>query len=670
MQKMKNFGSSSCSGGNMSSNGRQSVEEINDDDNDHQEISRLAISTFQAREEEIERRKMEVKEKVELQLGRAEEETKRLARIREEKEYKEALDLFNEKSKEKAQLVSALKEKNWDTVKGDLMNVLEGFFKDGIIQERANETYICLIPKKINSCRVKDYRPISLVTSLYKIISKVLACRLRGVLADTIADSQGAFVEGRQILDTVLVANEAVEEYRSKGKKGWVFKIDFTKAYDCVDWGFLDFVLQKKGFGEVWRRWMQGCLSSTSFSVFLNGRPRGKFKGSRGLRQGDSLSPFLFTLVVDVLGRMIDRAKSSLAYRGFTVGSDGVDVSHLQFADDTIFFVNDDESLGVLLDILKVFSEVSGLSINLQKCQLLGINLPEEVVDLRNVARSIEKVMRDFLWEGADGSGDDHLVSWQEVCKSRNYGGLGIGNIEKRNKAFLMKWLWRFPLERKALWYKVVKSRYGLDEGHWDTGGGRRLSVRGPWRDITALYEEYRKMVCFKVGKGDRIQFWEDVWLGEDTLKSRFSDLFLVSMAKNCAIKDLAVLGGEGRGGSLGWNLRFRRNLLDREVANFAQLMHMLQVVTLPSILEDRRNWNSDTSGVFNCKSAFHSLSYAHLGPELDWAKFLWRSVAPYKVKLFGWLLFLDKVSVHENLQRRRPFHIFRQIGASAVKMK
>uniref|UniRef100_A0A803NWU2 RAB6-interacting golgin n=1 Tax=Cannabis sativa TaxID=3483 RepID=A0A803NWU2_CANSA len=145
MQKMNNFGgsSSSSSAGNMSSNGRQSVEEIKDDD---QEISRLAISTFQAREEEIERRKMEVKEKVELQLGRAEEETKRLARIWEQleemtdplrkevanvrkkidmanrelkplglscqkkKEYKEVLDMFNEKSKEKAQLVSTLKE--------------------------------------------------------------------------------------------------------------------------------------------------------------------------------------------------------------------------------------------------------------------------------------------------------------------------------------------------------------------------------------------------------------------------------------------------------------------------------------------------------------------------------------------------------------------------------
>ncbi|XP_062075930.1 uncharacterized protein LOC133780066 [Humulus lupulus] len=231
----------------------------------------------------------------------------------------------------------------------------------------------------------------------------------------------------------------------------------------------------------------------------------------------------------------------------------------------------------------------------------------------KNVAGSIEKLMRDFCGREQIGWG---LIIWYLGKKSVN-------------------------LEVVVVW--VVKSRYEVVDGQWDTGGGGRLSVHGPWRDISALYEEYRRMVCFKVGKGDRIQFWEDVWLGDDSLKSQFPDLFLVSMAKNCVIKDLAVLDGEGSVGAIGWKFRFRKNLFDREVSIFALLLHMLQVVALLSILEDRRNSIPDTSGVFNCKSAFHFLTYAHLGPELDWAKNLWRSFAPYKVKLFGWLLFLDK---------------------------
>ncbi|XP_060969805.1 secreted RxLR effector protein 78-like [Cannabis sativa] len=163
----------------------------------------------------------------------------------------------------------------------------------------------------------------------------MLSIRLRGVLEKTIHETQSAFVEGRQILDSVLIANETVEDYRCKGKSGLVLKIDFEKAYDRVDWNFLDLVLCKKGFGVTWRKWINKCLSSTSFSVFINGRPRGKFSCSRGLRQGDPLSPFMFTLVADVLGRMVVKAVSSGNFSGFEVGKEKVHISHLQFADDT-----------------------------------------------------------------------------------------------------------------------------------------------------------------------------------------------------------------------------------------------------------------------------------------------------------------------------------------------
>lgn len=139
--------------------------------------------------------------------------------------------------------------------------------------------------------RLSEFRPISLVNSLYKVIAKFLSLRLRKVLGRHVPPAQGAFVRDRQILDAILVSNESVKEYR---KSGLVFKIDFEKAYDCADWDFFDLVMEAKGFGQKWRCWMMGCLQSVSFSVFLNGRPRGKFKLPEAFVQGTLFLLFFY----------------------------------------------------------------------------------------------------------------------------------------------------------------------------------------------------------------------------------------------------------------------------------------------------------------------------------------------------------------------------------------
>ncbi|RVX22971.1 Transposon TX1 uncharacterized 149 kDa protein [Vitis vinifera] len=135
----------------------------------------------------------------------------------------------------------------WDVIKEDLVRVFAEFHRSGIINQSTNASFIVLIPKKSLSKRISDFRPISLITSLYKIIAKVLSGRLRGVLHETIHYTQGAFVQGRQILDAVLIANEIVDERRRSGEEGVVFKIDFEKAYDHVKWDFLDHVLERRG---------------------------------------------------------------------------------------------------------------------------------------------------------------------------------------------------------------------------------------------------------------------------------------------------------------------------------------------------------------------------------------------------------------------------------------
>ena len=127
-----------------------------------------------------------------------------------------------------------------------------------------------------------------------------------------------------------------------------------------------------------------GCLSTVSHSIFINGRLRGKFRGSRGLRQGDPLSPFLFTVVVDVLGRIIDKPIQCQAIRGFIVGKDRVEVSHLQFVDDTSLFLEANRIYFLnYLTILEVFGSISGLRVNLRKSTILGINTDIDMLQFK-----------------------------------------------------------------------------------------------------------------------------------------------------------------------------------------------------------------------------------------------------------------------------------------------
>ena len=145
----------------------------------------------------------------------------------------------------------------WDMLKADVMRFLVEFHRNGRLSKGINSTFIALIPKVDNPHRLNDFRPISLVGSLYKILAKVLANRLRSVIGLVISDSQLAFVKGRQILDGILVANEIVDEARKLHKDLILFKVDFEKMYDTVDWGYLDEVMQKMGFPSLWRKWIK-----------------------------------------------------------------------------------------------------------------------------------------------------------------------------------------------------------------------------------------------------------------------------------------------------------------------------------------------------------------------------------------------------------------------------
>jgi hypothetical protein len=171
------------------------------------------------------------------------------------------------------------------------MVVFSEFHNRRQFEKSFNATFVSLIQKKTEAVDVKDFRPISLVEGVYKLISKVLANRLKSVLGKIISNSQNAFIGDRQILDSVRIANESLDSRIRSREAGLLCKLDLEKAFDHVNWDFLLYMLQWCGFGEKWSGWIEFCISTVRFSILLNGTPSGLFKSSRGSRQGDSLSP-------------------------------------------------------------------------------------------------------------------------------------------------------------------------------------------------------------------------------------------------------------------------------------------------------------------------------------------------------------------------------------------
>lgn len=158
-----------------------------------------------------------------------------------------------------------------------------------------------------------------------------------------ISENQCAFVSGRQIVDCSLIDNELVDAMMKMKRSGVMCSLDMEKAYDHVNWGFWDSVMRRMGFGRKWRNWIQVCISSASFSIMLNRASEGFFKSSRGLRQGDPLSSFLFVLVTEALCKLISKAVEVGMVEGWEISHNGPKTSILQFADDTLLFMKVEE---------------------------------------------------------------------------------------------------------------------------------------------------------------------------------------------------------------------------------------------------------------------------------------------------------------------------------------
>ena len=218
---------------------------------------------------------------------------------------------------------------------------------------------------------MKDLRPISLCSVVYKIVSKVLCERLKVVLPHIVSPTQGHFVEGRLISDNLLIAHEMVHGLRTNPlcKSNFIaIKTDMFKAYDRVEWDFLEALFLKLGFHTKWVSWIMICVCSVSYSVLLNGQSYGHFMPKRGIRQGDPLSPFLFILCAEALVHTMSQVEQIGSITGMKIAPGCPSVQHLLFADDSFFMCRATlTECAEFLRRLKLYGDSSGQMINFQK---------------------------------------------------------------------------------------------------------------------------------------------------------------------------------------------------------------------------------------------------------------------------------------------------------------
>ncbi|GMJ07534.1 hypothetical protein HRI_004422600 [Hibiscus trionum] len=591
----------------------------------------------------------------------------------------------------------------WPNVKQGVLDFFEKFYSGSLLDSFFNQSFVALIPKTPNPMYIEDYRPISLVGSLYKILARVLARRLARCISEVVGDTQFAFVAGKQIAYCSLIANEVIDDLKKKNRKAIIFKADFMRAYDTVSWKFLEFAQDKMGFGSLWKKWIMTCISTPVISVLVNGIPSGPFNIKRGLRQGCSLSPLLFNIVGEMLSSLLNKAAVLGILESVKVGNSNLRISHIQFADDLMVFDSaKEESVRNIIRIMRLFSLCSGLQLNLQKTKIYGINVEEDFIKSvasnarcsfdtlpssylglplghskcnkemwrpifilsnlptyylsmfelpKSITTKLNGMIANFLWGGKGGK-CIHWVNWEKVCKPKTYGGLGIRDIRMKNRAMLNKWVWRYGCERSSLWRKIVDAKYGMDSSRLIPSAtiGKRTSRI--WKDITKplsnVNDKFTKSIRLITGDGTSIDFWNDYWTDFNSLREAFPRIYAVAIKKDGKVADFGKRGTDG----WCWNIELRRRFFDWEVEVWNEFLITINKAVCSPNLEDRIWWTGGSSGMYSVKDFCDTLTSNERQSDCLWP-IVWMNIAPIKVEAFLWKAIQNRIPTGSELVKR-----------------
>ncbi|XP_048613351.1 uncharacterized protein LOC125587199 [Brassica napus] len=564
-----------------------------------------------------------------------------------------------------------------------------------------NDANICLLPKKEKPDEMSQFRPISLCNVSYKIISKVLCQRLKKVLPDRISETQSAFVAGRQITNNVLIAREMFHALRtnSGGRvKRMAIKTDMSKGYDRLEWEFISAVLKKMGFSDTWIEWIMRCVSSVKYHVLFNGQPRGNITPQRE-NQGK------------ITGMRVSRASPP--------------VSHLLFADDSLFFCKvEPRECDEVMKALGTYGKASGQCINFEKSSLLfGKRIPGHVKDtlklstritneggmgsylgipedisgskvrlfaflkerLQNrvngwtgrwltrgrkevliksillalptyvmstlllpleTCENLASAIAQFWWSSNPPKRGIHWVKWEQLCKSREEGGIGFRMIHEFNLAILGKQQWRLVQFPDSLLARVLRGRY------FCFSSALRLNdVNNPsygWRSIMAAKPLITLGIRKKVHSGNEIRMWEDPLI--PTIPARPARPIAPVLHPMMPVSSL-MIGNPKR-----WNTEMIENYVHREDIPLIQSLAISQ-----DYQRDGYCWSYTKNGMYTVKSGYWVATNLLKEQSLETKEpsitklqaYAWKIKSPPKMRHLIWQVVSGQLAVTSNLTNR-----------------
>ncbi|XP_048595626.1 uncharacterized protein LOC125577794 [Brassica napus] len=507
-------------------------------------------------------------------------------------------------------------QKFWDIVKDDLTLMVNNFLIEGTVVNGLNDTNICLIPKTAKPNDMAQFRPISLCNVSYKIISKVLCQRLKKVLPGLISETQSAFVAGRQISDNIMIAQEMFHALRTKPSgrsKRMAIKTDMSKAYDRMEWSFIEAVMRKMGFSETWITWIMRCITSR-----INANTRQEIKDAMGIQNEGGMGTYL-GIPEDISGskcKLFAFLKDKLMHRvnGWTgrwLSKGGKEVL------------------------------IKSILLALPTYVMSTFLLPLEICE--NLASAIAR----FWWSSNPPKRGIHWVKWEKVCLLREEGEIGFRMIHEFNLALLAKQLWRLVQFPDSLVGGVLKGRY-----YRLTSPLRVNSASCPsyvWTSISAARKLLLLGIRQKVHSGYEVKVWEDPWI--PTIPARPDVPVAPVMHPNMRVSDLIDQVGKE------WDVGLLENYVNPEDI---PLIRSLAISS--SHRRDTFCWSYTRNGQYSVKSGYWvaqnllKMAEAHeiLEPSITKLQaFAWKLKAPTKICHLIWQLLTGHVAVTRNLVRR-----------------